>query len=1139
MDDKTIQRLRALTNFPAIFGFLSRDLDWPIETDDFTEEALAFSYTPQELGIHERYSASITRIRQLRNLVNDQPWGVFYIEFENKNLPVTVLRRILSKLGRATPNRPGWQMEDLLFICVMGAPGQRGVAFAHFRRSDAKLPELRTFSWDSRESHFYYLRNLNLEKLRWPDDEDAHDAWRSQWRGAFTTPHRAIYDDKKLASAMAAQAVEMREIIEDLYGVESRDGGLHRLFDRFRKGLLHDLTPDTFADVIAQTITYGLFAAAAQQRDISFADVVETIPKTNPFLRDLLQTLIDDDGIDLGELGVDRLIETLNEADVPDITHRFMRQTGSGSEDPVIHFYEQFLQEYDRQQKVERGVFYTPNPVVSYMVRAVDSLLQEKFGIAEGLASAEKAVNPATGKEEHRVQVLDPATGTGTFLQYIIETIAQKKNPSGQPSAAWEQYVAEELLPRLNGFELMMAPYTVAHMKLGLKLGQTGYQFQNDSRLRVFLTNALDKPVKMQEVLLKADYLSREANEAAVVKMSRPIMVIIGNPPYSGHSANQIEDDWIGLREEYYTVDGKPLGERQPKWLQDDYVKFIRFGQQKIEQTGAGILAFITNHGYLDNPTFRGMRESLLQTFDEIYVLDLHGNTKKKETAPDGGKDENVFDIMQGVAIGLFAKFPTGEHSVAKAYHGDLYGLREYKYNKLLREYFREENFNIASASTPFYLLIPQDTAVLSEYQSGWKLTEVFSINSVGFVSARDQLVTDFDYLNLYERINKFRNPSLSDERLLNEFGLKNTSSWNISKSRNILKSMEDWAEDFTKCLYRPFDERNVYYSRLFFDRPVYEVQRHLLSDNLALLTSRNIDVERVYDQFFCTNRIVQHHTLSIKEVNYALPLYAYPDPNFDQRLETSPYELSEKGRRPNIAPDFVADVKDCLNLQFVTEGRGDLANTFGPEDVFHYAYAIFHSPTYRERYAEFLKIDFPRLPLTNDLLLFNKLAQLGADLVALHLHEDDYAAASWNLEGEESPLANPGVTFVEGTDGRAVGKFSHNNYLPPLSDGLLPVPGRVYLDSSKKAGISFFEGVAEEVWNFQIGGYQVMHKWLYDRRAKGKEPGRVLTDEDIRHYPRIAAALRETIRLMTEIDQAIEQHGGWPLRGSLSTSGV
>jgi hypothetical protein len=959
--------------------------------------------------------------------------------------------------------------------------------------------------------------------LRWPADESDHDSWRKQWRDAFTAPHQPIYDDKKLASAMADQARQMREIIEDLYGVESRDGGLHRLFDRFRKGLLHDLTPDTFADVIAQTITYGLFAAAAQQQTISFADVVQAIPKTNPFLRDLLQTLSDDGGIDLGELGVDRLIQTLNEADVPRITERFMRQTGSGREDPVIHFYEQFLAEYDRQQKVERGVFYTPNPVVGYMVRAVDSLLREKFGIAEGLASADKAINPATGALEHRVQVLDPATGTGTFLQYIIEAIAQQKNPSGRPSPAWEQYVAEELLPRLNGFELMMAPYTVAHMKLGLKLHQTGYRFQQESRLRVFLTNALDKPVKLQEVLMKADYLSREANEAAVVKMSRPIMVVIGNPPYSGHSANQVADDWIGLRDAYYNVDGKPLGERQPKWLQDDYVKFIRFGQQKIEQTGAGILAFITNHGYLDNPTFRGMRESLLQTFDEIYVLDLHGNAKKKETSPDGSKDENVFDIMQGVAIGIFVKHGLNRENLADVFHRNLYGLRGQKYNILIEDAFTQEHFSKASANSPFYLLIPQNTTVLSEYLTGWKVTDIFPVNSVGFVSARDQLVTDFDDSALYERISKFRNPELTDEQILSEYGLKNTSSWNIAESRTKLKSLENWQESFTKCLYRPFDIRNVYYSRLFFDRPVYEVQRHLLSPNLALLTSRNIDVERVYDQFFCTNSIVQHHTLSIKEVNYALPLYVYPDLDFDQRLETSPYKLSSKGRRPNLSAEFVAFVKDRLNLQFITEGRGNLVNTFGPEDVFHYAYAIFHSPTYRQRYAEFLKIDFPRLPLTNDLLLFHKLAQLGADLVALHLLEDAYPAASWNLEAADSPLTHPGVTFHEGHDGRAVGKFSGNNY----------AEGRVYLDSSKKPGISYFTGIEEEVWRFQIGGYQVLHKWLYDRRAKGKEPGRVLSDEDIRHYPRIAAALRETGRLMAEIDAAVEAHGGWPLRGS------
>lgn len=1124
MDDKTIERLRALTNFPAIFGFLSRDLDWPIEVDDFSEEDLSFSYTAEELGINERYSAAITRIRQLRNLVDGQPWGIFYVEFENKRLPVTVLRRILSRLGQATPDRPGWQMEDLLFICIQGPPGQRGVAFAHFRRTDAKLPELRTFSWDSRENHFYYLRNFSLERLRWPADEDDRQAWRTQWRSAFTSPHYVIHDDKKLASIMAAQAREMWEIIDDLYTIESRDGGLHRLFERFRKGLLHDLTPNTFADVVAQTITYGLFAAAAQQANISFADVVNAIPRTNPFLRDLLQSLVDDDGIDLGELGVDRLVEIFNEANVPDIARRFMRQTGSGREDPVIHFYELFLAEYDRWQKVERGVFYTPNPVVSYIVRAVDAILQDKFAIPDGLASAEKVVNPTSGQLEHRVQVLDPATGTGTFLQYIIEAIAAKKNPRNEPNPTWERYVAEELLPRLNGFELMMAPYTVAHMKLGLKLHQTGYRFEQDSRLRVFLNNTLDKPVRMQEVLLEADYLSREANEAAVVKLSRPIMVIIGNPPYSGHSANQMSDDWIGLRDEYYTVDGKPLGERNPKWLQDDYVKFIRFGQQKIEQTGAGILAFITNHGYLNNPTFRGMRESLLQTFDEIYILDLHGNAKKRETAPDGTKDENVFDIMQGVAIGIFVKNGSGSDGLAKLVHRDLYGYRDVKYQFLLTESFSEGNFSQAETQQPYYLFIPQDMYLLAEYQRGWKLADIYPVFSAGLVTARDSLTIHWSSNEVEKVVRDF--VSLSPEQARYKYHLgKDTRDWKVSLAQTDVRTNSILENHIVPVLYRPFDMRHTYYtgqSRGFMCMPRAEVMRHFVKkNNLGLISARSNKSSNM-DHFLITRSISEAKTGESTTQSSLFPVYLYPRKN--ELLHRGIYPISDEyGRYPNINPEFIGEVEALLRMQFIAEGQGDLVNTFGPEDIIHYTYAIFHSPTYRQRYAEFLKIDFPHLPLTNDILLFNSLAQLGADLVALHLHEDDYAAASWNLNGEESPLSHPGVTFHEGADGRAVGKFSQGNYHK----------GRVYLDSSKKEGISYFEGVEADVWNFQIGGYQVMHKWLYDRRGKGKEPGRVLTDEDIRHYPRIAAALRETIRLMAEIDNAIEQHGGWPLRGS------
>lgn len=1099
--EQDILKLRALTNFPAIIGFLSRDLNWPVEAENIVEEDLhdlTFEYTPAELGIDEKYRAKITRIRQLRNLVDGQPWGIFYVEFESRRLPVTVLRRVLNKLVRATEDRPGWNMEDLLFICVQGAPGERGVAFAHFRREDdTRLPELRTFSWDSRESHFFYIRNLNLEKLRWPDDEDDHDAWRAQWRSAFTTRHReAIRTSQTLASAMAAQAREIREIIEDLYDIESREGALHKLYERFRKALLHDLTPGAFADVVAQTITYGLFSAAEQSADITFEQVVEFIPKTNPFLKELLQALTTDYDIDLTELGVDRLIDMLCDADVPAIARNFMRQTGSGAEDPVIHFYEQFLNEYDREQRVQRGVFYTPNPVVSYIVRSVDHLLKTEFGIADGLASADKAVNPKTGQPEHVVQVLDPATGTGTFLQYIIDEIARQKNPNGRPTPEWNRYVAEDLLPRLNGFELMMAPYTVAHMKLGLKLEQTGYRFESDQRLRVYLTNALDKPVRMQETLLETDYLSKESNEAAGVKLTRPIMVVIGNPPYSGHSANKLENDWIGLRN-YYEVDGKPLGERNPKWLQDDYVKFIRFGQHRIEQTGAGILAFITNHGYLDNPTFRGMRQSLLHTFDEIYVLDLHGNAKKKETAPDGGKDENVFDIMQGVAIGIFVKYPAGSdkmRDVAEVHHHDLFGVRDHKYKTLQDGHFDRGVYEPGSARKPFYLLIPQDTAALAEYQHGWKITELLPINNMGITSGNDS--------NLV---------ALDDEELLGEY----------SDPNRIIN-----------VAYRPFDTRRLYYDPRLLARAREDLVNHLRTRaNLALCALRRPRNDFV-GNFFVTNLPPDKNVVSSLDNAQIFPLYEYSAPT-RELFDLSEYSFSEKGRRPNLDPSFVTDVEQRLNLRFIPEGCGDLVNTFGPEDVLHYAYAVFHSPTYRERYAEFLKMDFPRLPLTTDLVLFNKLAQQGADLVALHLLEDNYAAASWNLDGDESPLANTGVTFHEGQDDRTVGKFSGNNYVPPLTDGIIPLPGRVYLDSSKKDGISYFEGIEEDVWNFQIGGYQVLHKWLYDRRETRSQTGRTLTDEDIHHYPRIVAALRATMRIMQEIDQAIENHGGWPLRGS------
>ncbi len=1105
LNERSIQRLQTLTNFPAIIAYLRDELDWEIDAENIQEENLdeiSYEYTPQELEIDERYAAKVTRIRQLRDLVSGQPWGIFYVEFEQKRLPVTVLRRILAKLVRANSNRRGWNMEDLLFICVQGAVGQRGVAFAHFRKGDGeRLPELRTFSWDSRETHFYYLTRLNLEALRWPENTANAQVWREQWRSAFRTQHgEVIADSRKLASEMAKQAQQIRELVEDLYAIENKEGALHRLFDRFQKDLLHDLTPDSFADVIAQTITYGLFSAAEQNAALTFEQVIDFIPNTNPFLKDLLTTLIADTGIDLTELGVDRLVELLREADVPQIAQDFMRQTGSGEEDPVIHFYEQFLNEYDRRQRVERGVFYTPDPVVSYIVRSVDYLLETAFNQKGGLASAERDAQGA-----HIVQILDPATGTGTFLQYIIQEIAAKQNSNNQRSPAWNRYVVEDLLPRLNGFELMMAPYTIAHMKLGLKLKYTGYDFASTQRLHVYLTNALEIPPSDQKALPgEADPFAREAYDAAEVKREKAIMVVIGNPPYSGHSAN--DSPWIsGLlrgRDQdgsptanYYEVDGKPLGERNSKWLQDDYVKFIRFGQWRIEKNGKGILAFITNHGYLDNPTFRGMRQALMGTFDDIYIIDLHGNAKRKEIVPGGGKDENVFDIQQGVSIGIFVKHSEVK-SPARVHHLHLFGTRITKYETLRSSSIadielKNSGWRTFAPEPPYYLFIPQDTARLEEYQTGWGIPEILMLNNMGITTGDDDRYVAFD-----------------EEELKTQF----------ENTRKIID-----------VAFRPFDTRSMFYAPDLLARAREDFMQHLRQGhNLALCTLRRPRNQFV-GNFYVTNLPTDKCIISTLDNAQIFPLYSYQG-STRELFDTSTYPLSEKGRRPNLNPQFVEDIltrlrRSAPQITFITEGRGDLVNTFGPEDIFHYAYAVFHSPTYRERYVEQLKIDFPRLPLTDDLLLFQKLVQRGADLVALHLLDESYPAASWNMEGEESPLAQPGARFVRGIEGTTVGKFSTNNYDEKAE--------RVYLDSSKRPMGSYFEGIPQDVWEFQIGGYQVLHKWLYDRRAVRENTGRTLTEAEIEHYTRIAAALRETNIVMQEIDTVIKNHGGFPLRGS------
>ncbi|HYT45459.1 MAG TPA: type ISP restriction/modification enzyme, partial [Methylomirabilota bacterium] len=933
-------------------------------------------------------------------------------------------------------------------------------------------------------------------------------------QGFRLTHTPTINNPKELAIRMAALAQLIRNAITLAFESEEGGGSLHSQMVGFKQVLLPDLDNEQFADMYAQTICYGLFAARCNTNPgITFTreHAAYDIPKTNPFLRKMFSYIA---GPDLDERivwVVDDLAELLNRSDMASILQDFGKRTRQ--EDPVVHFYETFLAQYDPKLREMRGVYYTPEPVVSYIVRSVDYVLKKVFELPDGLADYSKinmvssdgktSIDP--NKLPHTVQILDPATGTGTFLYYVIKQIYESfKNNMG----IWSSYVSEHLLPRLFGFELLMAPYAVAHLKLGLQLGETGYDFGSNERLGVYLTNTLEEEFEASQVLF-ADWLVEEATAAGNVKYDAPVMVVLGNPPYSGHSANT--GKWISelLHDKpgnYFEVDGKPLGERQPKWLNDDYVKFIRFAQWRIERTGYGILAFITNHGYLDNPTFRGMRQSLMQSFDEIYVLDLHGNAKKKERSPDGTIDQNVFDIQQGVAIGIFVKKQKEVEAPPVVYHAHLWGPREVfgqtsegvqlvggKYHWLSEHDVTTTEWSKLEPNSPFYLFIPQDEVLREEYQAGWKMTEAMPSNNVGFVTARDKFAIDFDEISLRRRIENFRKPEteITNREIEELYNLKNTTSWMLPQAREHLRANNNWSNDFKKCLYRAFDTRYIYYSTDILERPVYQINRHMLAgENIGLITNRQVNDN--FQHILCTDKIINDCTLSLetRERSYLFPLYLYSESSHDELFEAGEFSTAPNGRLPNFSSVFIADISKRLNQLFVSDGKGDLQQTFGPEDIFNYMYAVFHSPTYRTRYSEFLKSDFPRLPLTSNPDLFRELCAIGNRLVELHLMEQ------YGKQRPNYPV--DGNNIVEKVE-----------YTKPTDN---PDQGHVWINKTQ-----YFDGVPPDVWKFHVGGYQVCHKWLKDRK------GRQLDMHDVVHYERIVAALAETITLMEQIDETIE----------------
>ena len=863
----------------------------------------------------------------------------------------------------------------------------------------------------------------------------------------FTKSHKEpIKFGKHLAKIMGGKAQRIRDNIRQFFSIESgKNSDLSRLYETLKQLLVHDLTIESFADMYAQTLVYGLFVARYFDKSLgnfTRREARELIPNSNPFLRHFFDHIIGADFDTRLRYIVDELCQVFSHADVATLMKEYFKTDLWGEthqeKDPVIHFYEDFLKEYDPELRKKMGAYYTPPAAVHFIVRSVDYLLKKEFGLAAGLADTAK-----TKEEIHKVQILDPACGTGTFISSTINLIYDRLEKSGQ-RGRWPAYVHHDLLPRIYGFELMMTPYTIAHLKIGIDFRNKGF-WDFHRRLGIYLTNSLEESTKQQEMFSfgLAESIAEESKQAAIIKNEKPIMVIIGNPPYSVSSSNK--GVWI---QNLIKVYKQNLNERKIN-LDDDYIKFIRFAEHFIEKNGSGIIAMITNNSFIDGITHRQMRKHLLETFDEIYVLDLHGSSKRKEKSPDGDEDKNVFDIQQGVAISIFIRKTNDKKNLGAVYHSEIFGKREFKFKTLNESSVQNIKWQKLNYAAPSYFFVPKDFRLEEEYGKGFGLEKLFSNYNSGIQTKNDRITINFDKLKMQQIVEDFLYSDLT--QLKRKYNVDDEGIWKASQAQADLKYGD---YKITPLLYRPFDIRYTAItprSSGFLARPRMKTSDHMLHENLGILFSRSIPEQRNFSEIFISNQPVDLHAAAGQ--TYCAPLYIY---------------LKDGSKIQNLKQEIVDEIEKIVGKTT-------------PENIFDYIYAVLHSPSYREKYKEFLKIDFPRVPYPKDKQGFKKLVALGSQLRSLHLLE--------------SPRVNQFITTypVDGTN--TVEKVFYED-------------GKVFINQNQ-----YFGNVPESIWNFYVGGYQPAQKWLKDRK------GRILTNSDIEHYQKMIVALVETDRIMKKLD--------------------
>ena len=837
------------------------------------------------------------------------------------------------------------------------------------------------------------------------------------------------------------------------------------MFTAFKETLLPTLTRDDFADMYAQTLTYGLFAARCtlpNATNFSRHTAASVLPRSNPFLRQLFFQVASPNLEENVTYILDDITTLLRNVSTEMLRTSFAPR--NHLEDPVIHFYETFLKEYNPRLRFDRGVFYTPPQVISYIVRSVDSLLKTELNRPDGLADDDTLI-------------LDPATGTGGFLLSVLEHIREFVT-ANYGTGDWNQHINDQLVKRIFGFELLVAPYTIAHLKLSLFLQAQGWHA--DERLRIYLTNTLEQPAEVVESIPFAAFISDEANAALSVKRDEPILAIIGNPPYPENSANPSRVGgkltFIGeLIEDYKQVDGEPLGETNVKALQADYVKFTRWAQWRIDKNGEGVIGYIVNNSFLDGRNFRGMRQSLLTSFNTIYLLNLHGSNRKQEAVPAAQRNENVFDISQGVCIMLCVK----EHdnpTPATVYYTDMWGSREEKYHILSENDVQSTEWCELQPESLHHLFVPHPIDYSAEYEVGWEISDILQKNSAGIVTSRDKLTIHRTTEEVRETVTDFVSLTVDEAREKYNLG-KDSRDWKVHFAQDDLRRHPNIDKHICSILYRPLDTRFTYYtgkSKGFHTYPAPTISPHLLAkDNVALCVHKGIRSPK-WQHVLVTNRISEKSVISNRSepTAHVFPLYLYPD--------TEGLIVSTE-RSLNFKPDFLTALSESLGLPQTAPLK--LPNGIAPEEILGYIYAVLYSPTYRDRYYEFLKYDFPRIPLPQDIDHFRKLAALGQSLISWHLLKDVQIPRRHRFEGK-----GDGV----------VSKVRYED-------------GNVWINATE-----YFTDVPVAVWKYEIGAYQVCEKWLKDRKEKR------LSHAEVRQYRGILVAVAETLRVMGEIDEVL-----------------